>query len=176
MVYRPSVFLAHEDCILLDTESLADDAFEFLVCMRSIPLPVRVGGNLWLEPYYPNRFARQFGFDQVVPANKLLFSVCERKRCGIEKFCAKIPWCVSIFYAPPALKNALGGEMRFDDILFPREMEPINADNPGFEVISSGKEENIHHESANSNMGGSGSDLLAEESDFQQVQNSPADD
>ncbi|KAI5311949.1 hypothetical protein L3X38_041122 [Prunus dulcis] len=85
MVYRPSVFLAQEDCILLDTESLADDAFEFLVCMRSALLPVRLGGDLWLEPYYPNRFARQFGFDQGVPENKLLFSVCERQRCGIEK-------------------------------------------------------------------------------------------
>ncbi|KAI5316830.1 hypothetical protein L3X38_036537 [Prunus dulcis] len=74
MVYRPSVFLAQEDCILLDTESLADDAFEFLVCMRSALLPVRLGGDLWLEPYYPNRFGRQFGFDQGVPENKLLFS------------------------------------------------------------------------------------------------------
>ncbi|KAI5350688.1 hypothetical protein L3X38_003579 [Prunus dulcis] len=85
MVYRCSVFLAQEDCILLDTESLADDAFEFLVCMRSALLHVRLGGDLWLEPYYPNRFARQFGFDQGVPGNKLLFSVCERQRCGIEK-------------------------------------------------------------------------------------------
>ncbi|XP_020411123.1 uncharacterized protein LOC109946775 [Prunus persica] len=85
MVYRPSVFLAQEDCILLDTESLADNAFEFLVCMRSALLPVRLGGDLWLEPYYPNRFAHQFGFDQGVPENKLLFSVCERQRCEIEK-------------------------------------------------------------------------------------------
>ncbi|KAI5338760.1 hypothetical protein L3X38_018032 [Prunus dulcis] len=53
--------------------------------MRSAQLPVRVGGDLWLKPYYPNRFDRQLGFDQGVPANKLLFSVCERQRCGIEK-------------------------------------------------------------------------------------------
>ena len=85
VVYRPSVFLAHEDLIILDTETLVDNAFEYLICMRSALLPVRVGGHLWLEPYYPNRFARQFGFDQGVPANKLLFSVCERQRCGIEK-------------------------------------------------------------------------------------------
>ncbi|CAL9000406.1 unnamed protein product [Prunus brigantina] len=42
MVYRPNVFLAHEDCILLDTESLTDDAFKFLICMRSALLPVRM--------------------------------------------------------------------------------------------------------------------------------------
>ncbi|CAB4299030.1 unnamed protein product [Prunus armeniaca] len=33
MVYHPSAFLAHEDCILLDTKTLADDTFEYLICM-----------------------------------------------------------------------------------------------------------------------------------------------
>ncbi|KAI5326739.1 hypothetical protein L3X38_035813 [Prunus dulcis] len=311
MVYRPSVFLAQEDCILLDTESLADDAFEFLVCMRSALLPVRLGGDLWLEPYYPNRFARQFGFDQGVPENKLSFSVCERQRCGIEKLARAQAILLrkdttARFYIPRSTRigecswwycrwwmttcapymgfsvskifsvvdrhvprrdhvfvtnnlksistgmsksglnsssplrgasssrghkkrihnakgehfsgvnhvmhqsqrinrdshhkrarhadhnkvedgssshildeessNLVQEEMRFDDIPFPREMEPINVDNPAFEVISSGEEENIHHESANSSMGGSGSDFLAEVSEFQQVQNSPVDD
>ncbi|KAI5317662.1 hypothetical protein L3X38_037369 [Prunus dulcis] len=223
MVYRPSVFLAQEDCILLDTESLADDAFEFLVCMRSALLPVRLGGDLWLEPYCPNRFARQFGFDQGVPENKLLFSVCERQRCGIEMLAraqavllrkdttarfyilrstriGECSWWVnhvmhqsqrinrdshhkrarhanhnkvedgsSSHVLDEESSNLVQGEMRFDDIPFPREMEPINVDNPTFEVISSGEEENIHHESANSSMGGSGSDFLAEVSEFQQI-------
>ncbi|CAL2264677.1 unnamed protein product [Prunus armeniaca] len=40
-----------------------------------------------------------------------------------------------------------------------------------FEVLSSGEEKSILHESANSNMGDSGSDPLAEESELQQVQN-----
>ncbi|CAB4282678.1 unnamed protein product [Prunus armeniaca] len=78
VVCRPNVFLAHEDYILLDTETLAYDTFEYLICMRSALLLVRVGGDLWLEPYYPNRFARQFGFDQGFSANQLLFSVRER--------------------------------------------------------------------------------------------------
>ncbi|CAB4299064.1 unnamed protein product [Prunus armeniaca] len=65
--------------------------------------------------------------------------------------------------------NSVQGEMRFDDIALPREMKLINADNPTFEYISSGEEENILPKSANSNMSDSGSDLLAEESKFQQV-------
>ncbi|CAL9026469.1 unnamed protein product [Prunus brigantina] len=308
-VYRPSVFLAHEDYTLLDTETLADDIFEYLICMRSALLPVRVGGDLWLEPYYPNRFARQFGFDQGVPANRLSFSVCERQRCGIEKlaraqatllrknttarfyiprstrigecswwYCrwwmaACAPYmCFSVSKifsivdrhvqrrdhvfvtddlkristsmskrglnssSPPhgasssrghkkRIRNAKGqhfsgvnpvihqsqranrdshlkrarhenhngvedggtshvpdeessnpvqGDMRLDDISFPREMEPINAGNPVFEIISSGEEESILHESANSNMGDSGFDPLAAESE--PIQNSLVDD
>ncbi|CAB4299028.1 unnamed protein product [Prunus armeniaca] len=72
--------------------------------------------------------------------------------------------------------NPMQGEMRFDDVSFPHKMEPINADNPAFEFISSGKEESIFHESANFNMDDNGSNPLAEEFEFQQVQNSPADD
>lgn len=55
-------------------------------------------------------------------------------------------------------------------------MEPVNADNPAFEFISSGEEENILQESGNSNMGDSGSNPLTEESEFQPIHNSPADD
>ncbi|KAJ8443399.1 hypothetical protein Cgig2_018832 [Carnegiea gigantea] len=46
---------------------------KFLLSIRSAVLPVRVGAELILEPYYPNRFARQFGFDQEVPSNRLSF-------------------------------------------------------------------------------------------------------
>ncbi|KAL3516103.1 hypothetical protein ACH5RR_023005 [Cinchona calisaya] len=31
-----------------------------------------VGNDMWKEPYYPNRFARQFGFDQGIP-DKIVF-------------------------------------------------------------------------------------------------------
>ena len=41
-----------------------DGDSKFLLSIRSAVLPIRVGAELLLEPYYPNRFARQFGFDQ----------------------------------------------------------------------------------------------------------------
>jgi len=47
--------------------------FKFLLSIWSAVLPVRVGANLILEPYYPNRFAHHFGFDQGVPSNRLSF-------------------------------------------------------------------------------------------------------
>jgi len=52
---------------------LPDKDFKFLLSIRSSVLPIRVGAELILEPYYPNRFARQFGFDQQVPSNRLSF-------------------------------------------------------------------------------------------------------
>ena len=45
--------------------------FKFLLFIRSSILPVRVGAELLLEPYYPNWFARQFAFNQGVPSNRL---------------------------------------------------------------------------------------------------------
>ncbi|KAJ8445786.1 hypothetical protein Cgig2_000966 [Carnegiea gigantea] len=42
---------------------LSDEDFKFLLSIRSSVLPVHVGAELFLEPYCPNRFARQFGFD-----------------------------------------------------------------------------------------------------------------
>lgn len=53
--------------------------------IRSGILPVRVGQELWLEPYYPNRFARQLGFDQGVPANVSFSNFSEREARSIEQ-------------------------------------------------------------------------------------------
>ncbi|KAJ8432611.1 LOW QUALITY PROTEIN: hypothetical protein Cgig2_032892 [Carnegiea gigantea] len=52
---------------------LPEEDSKFLLSIRSAVLPVRVGAELILEPYYPNRFSRQFGFDQGVPSNHLSF-------------------------------------------------------------------------------------------------------
>jgi len=84
LIYRPTTFIEDEGRSFADTKDLSDRKFEFLVCTRSTLLPVRVNNKLWLEPYYPNRFARQFGFDQGVPSNKLSFNVRDRHKCGIE--------------------------------------------------------------------------------------------
>ena len=59
---------------------LPDEDRKFLLSIRSSVLPVRVGAELILEPYYPNRFARQFGFDQGVPSNRLSFNRALRQR------------------------------------------------------------------------------------------------
>ncbi|XP_024177801.1 uncharacterized protein LOC112183675 [Rosa chinensis] len=84
VVHRPISVACEKDRFLLDDDKLPDVLFEVLVCMRSAVLPVRVGESLFLEPYYPNRFARQFGLDQSVPSNKLTFSVSKRQQCGVE--------------------------------------------------------------------------------------------
>ncbi|CAN6570850.1 unnamed protein product [Malus baccata var. baccata] len=84
VIYRPTVFVEEKGCSLMDNEDLSDDYFEFLVCVRTAKLPVRIDEHSWIEPYFPNRFARQFGFDQGVPANKLAFGVSSRLNCSAE--------------------------------------------------------------------------------------------
>ena len=82
--YRPSPFTESKGYFLIDDGNLSEEHFDWLVCISSSLLPVRIGGELWLEPYYPNRFARQFGFDQGIPANKLQFKIEQRSKCGVE--------------------------------------------------------------------------------------------
>ncbi|KAJ8433640.1 hypothetical protein Cgig2_026820 [Carnegiea gigantea] len=57
----------------LRASSYREDSRNGRDSIRSAALPVRVGAELILEPYYPNRFAHQFGFDQGVPSNLLGF-------------------------------------------------------------------------------------------------------
>ncbi|XP_060970444.1 uncharacterized protein LOC133037370 [Cannabis sativa] len=83
VIHRPYYFPIEEDVDCIDHEDLSDDKFEMLVSMRSSMLPVRVGKDLFIEPYFPNRFARQFGFDQGVPSNELRSSFSWRTQCGI---------------------------------------------------------------------------------------------
>ena len=82
IIYRPTAFVEEKGISLMDNEDLSDDHLGFLVCIRTAKLPVRVGEHRWIEPYFPNRFARQFGYDQGVPANKLTFGVSSRRNCS----------------------------------------------------------------------------------------------
>ncbi|CAL8119137.1 unnamed protein product [Prunus armeniaca] len=75
LIYRPTTFIEDEGRSFADKKDLSNRKFEFLVCKRYALLPARVNNNLWLEPYYPNTFAREFGFDKGVPSDKLSFSV-----------------------------------------------------------------------------------------------------
>ncbi|PON42744.1 Aminotransferase-like mobile domain containing protein [Trema orientale] len=84
VIHRPYSFPAEEDSDFMDNDDLSDERFELLVSMRFSMLPVRVGKDLFVEPYYPNRFARQFGFDQGVPLSKLHLNFSRRARCGID--------------------------------------------------------------------------------------------
>ncbi|CAB4272007.1 unnamed protein product [Prunus armeniaca] len=84
MRYRPSAFDEQDGLTFMDDEKLSDGRFEMLVCMRTSKLPIRVDNKLWLEPYHPNRFARQFGFDQGVPSDKLSFGISKRSHCNVE--------------------------------------------------------------------------------------------
>lgn len=40
---------------------------EFAIALQSCLLPSREGSRYWIEPYFPHRYARQFGFDQEIP-------------------------------------------------------------------------------------------------------------
>lgn len=82
---RPNSFYEANGVDLMDFDNIPEDDFEFLIFTRSTLLAVRVGTDFYLEPYYPNRFARQFGFDQGVPTNKLGFPFDQRGKCSIEK-------------------------------------------------------------------------------------------
>ena len=49
--------------------SLSQGVFEWLVSIRPSYLLYRSGDTYYLEPYIPNRFARQFGYDQLYVVN-----------------------------------------------------------------------------------------------------------
>ncbi|KAH7861992.1 hypothetical protein Vadar_033477 [Vaccinium darrowii] len=84
--YYPNPMVEHKESQCLDDGTLPIDQLEFLLSIRSANLPIRVGGDIWVEPYHPNRFARQFGFDQGVPANTFDFNVTQRGLHGIHHF------------------------------------------------------------------------------------------
>ncbi|KAJ8420265.1 hypothetical protein Cgig2_014313 [Carnegiea gigantea] len=64
---------------------LSEEDSKFLLSIWSAVLPVCVGAELILEPYYPNRFARQFVFDQGVPSNRLSFiRALRQQRSGMD--------------------------------------------------------------------------------------------
>ncbi|KAH7862077.1 hypothetical protein Vadar_034487 [Vaccinium darrowii] len=84
--YYPNPMVEHKESQCLDDGTLPIDQLEFLLSIRSANLPIRVGGDIWVEPYHPIRFARQFGFDQGVPANAFDFNVTQRGLHGIHHF------------------------------------------------------------------------------------------
>ncbi|KAL3528752.1 hypothetical protein ACH5RR_008074 [Cinchona calisaya] len=59
------------DMEFLNIDKLSLDNFEFLLSICNVSLPVRVDSDMWIEPYYPKRFARKFGCDQGVPDSDL---------------------------------------------------------------------------------------------------------
>jgi len=60
--------------------SATPEEYERALSIRSGVLVVRLSFVKTLQPYYPNRFARQFGFDQAIPTNKLLLSPAARSK------------------------------------------------------------------------------------------------
>ncbi|PON36643.1 Aminotransferase-like mobile domain containing protein [Trema orientale] len=115
VIHRPYSFPAEEDLDFLDNEDLSDERFESLISMCSCMLPVRVGKELYVEPYYPNRFARQFGFDHRIPSNKLCSNFLRRTQCGITLLkpgsysCKEIQTFVFIYQGLIVWANAHGG-------------------------------------------------------------------
>ncbi|KAL3515823.1 hypothetical protein ACH5RR_022725 [Cinchona calisaya] len=72
------------DMKFLHIDNLSLNNFQLLLSIRYASLPIRAGSVLWIEAYYPNRFARQFSFDHGVPDNDLEFSVLESNNCHIS--------------------------------------------------------------------------------------------
>lgn len=65
-----SVLRKYSDCHLTDSESVmrsCPDLYDFLIFIRHGLLPLRIGELIILEPYYPHRCGRQFGYDMHVP-------------------------------------------------------------------------------------------------------------
>ncbi|KAJ8445797.1 hypothetical protein Cgig2_027878 [Carnegiea gigantea] len=51
-----------------------EEDYKFFLSIQSTVLLICVVAELLLEPYYPNRFAYQFGFDPGVLSNRLSFT------------------------------------------------------------------------------------------------------
>ncbi|MQL81130.1 hypothetical protein Taro_013580 [Colocasia esculenta] len=58
---------------------------EWLCCIRPSVLLFRKGGSLFMEPYFPHRFARNFGYDQAVSLNAD-FALPDRTRDPSQEF------------------------------------------------------------------------------------------
>ncbi|KAL3529780.1 hypothetical protein ACH5RR_009102 [Cinchona calisaya] len=82
--YYSNLLEHSSDMEFLDTNELSLDNFEFLLSIRYASLPIRASSYMWIEPYYPSKFAQQFGFDQGVPDNDLEFSVIQRNNYHIS--------------------------------------------------------------------------------------------
>ncbi|MQL81715.1 hypothetical protein Taro_014176 [Colocasia esculenta] len=69
---------------------------EWLYCIRPSVLLFRKGGSLFMEPYFPHRFARNFGYDQAVPPNAD-FALPDRTYRGLDRhLVASSWWCFFI--------------------------------------------------------------------------------
>jgi len=51
---------------------LGEGTFKWLVSIRTSHLVYRYGDDYYLEPYLPNRFIRQFSYDQLYVSNQTL--------------------------------------------------------------------------------------------------------
>ena len=70
-----------------DDERTRDDSLtlretEYAMALQSCLLPIREGTRFMVEPYFPHRFARQFGLDQGVPA-VLSYITREEREAGV---------------------------------------------------------------------------------------------
>ena len=66
-MYRLPCGSLKEDIIKEAHEELSREEIEFIMAQVPGLLPSREGSKFWVEPYFPYRFARQFGFDQGCP-------------------------------------------------------------------------------------------------------------
>ncbi|MQL91944.1 hypothetical protein Taro_024565, partial [Colocasia esculenta] len=64
---------------------------EWLCCIRPSVLLFRKGGSLFMEPYFPHRFARNFGYDQAVPPNAD-FALHDRTYRGLDRHLVASGW------------------------------------------------------------------------------------
>uniref|UniRef100_A0A803MYT3 Aminotransferase-like plant mobile domain-containing protein n=1 Tax=Chenopodium quinoa TaxID=63459 RepID=A0A803MYT3_CHEQI len=71
----------NKNIALFDNGKLEIPQFGYLISLRSSYIHVRSGDKLFIEPYNPHRFGRQFGFCQDVPG-MLTHSIDDRQSVG----------------------------------------------------------------------------------------------
>jgi len=64
--------------------SAIDDDHERFIYTSTCFLPIRVDDLCALQPYYPFRGSHQFGFDQAIPSDEIVFSPTSRVVCDLR--------------------------------------------------------------------------------------------
>ncbi|MQM14189.1 hypothetical protein Taro_047120 [Colocasia esculenta] len=94
---------------------------EWLWCIRPGVLLFRKGGSLFMEPYFPHRFARNFGYDQAVPPNAD-FALPDRTYRGLDRHLVASSWWCFFIRRDPSQEFFIPGQRRDGrvDILYAR--------------------------------------------------------
>ncbi|MQL79920.1 hypothetical protein Taro_012371, partial [Colocasia esculenta] len=94
---------------------------EWLCCIRPSVMLFRQGGSLFMEPYFPHRFARNFRYDQAVPPNAD-FALPDRTYRGLDRHLVASNWWRFFIRRIPSLEFFIPEQRRDGrmDVLYAR--------------------------------------------------------